>query len=94
MWLDSKQKHKYSDVVECWLRMLFVPRPGQKVFSIFPPVTFGAQPKITHPMAWSTSMSKKDSWNVKFRFGNESKMEGGYVVMVGKIHTCTALAGF
>ena len=69
----------------------FDPQPGQKVFSIFPPVTFGAQPKITHPMAWSTSMSKTDSWNVKLRFEDESKMEGEYVVIIGIIHTCTAL---
>ena len=37
-------------------------------------------------------MSKIDSWNVKLRFGDESKMEGGgYVLMLGIKHTCTAL---
>ena len=48
-------------------------------------------PNVTHPMARSTSVSKIDSWNVKLRFGDESKMEGEYVVMLGIIHTCTAL---
>ena len=34
------------------------------MFSIFSPVTFGAQRKTFHPMARSTSVSKIDSWNV------------------------------
>ena len=48
---------------------------------------------MTHPMARSTPVSKIDSWNVKLRFGDESKMEGEYmyVLMLGIIHTCTAL---
>ena len=61
------------------------------MFSIYSPVTSGAQRKITHPMARSTSVSIIDSWNVKLRFGDESKMEGECVVMIGIIHTCTAL---
>ena len=47
----------------------FDPWPGQEVFSILSPVTFGAQRKITHPMARSTSVSKIDSWNVELRIG-------------------------
>ena len=64
----------------------FDPWPGQKVFSIFQllHLTF-------HPMARSTSMSKIDSQNVILRFGDKSKMEGEYVVMLGIIHTCIAL---
>ena len=54
----------------------FDPRPGQKVFSIFSPVTFGAQRKMTHPMARSPSVSKIDSWNVKCDSGTNLKMEG------------------
>ena len=70
----------------------FDPRPGKKVLSIFVPVTFGTQLKITHSMARSASVSKKNSWNVIFRFGDESKIEGEYVAMFGIIHTCTALS--
>ena len=61
------------------------------MFSIFSPVTFGAQRKITHLMVQSTSVLKIDLWNVKLRFQDVSKMEGEYVVMLGIIHTCTAL---
>ena len=63
------------------------------MFSIFSTVTSGAQRKIIHPMARSTSVSKIDSWNVKLRFGDESKMEGEYVVMLGIniVYTCNAL---
>ena len=54
----------YSDVVECWLRMLDIPGSilgwGKKCLAFFSPVTFGAQSKITHPMARSTSMLKID----------------------------------
>ena len=52
----------------------FDPRSGQRCLAFFPPVTFGAHRKITHPMARSTSVWKTDSWNVKLRFGDESKM--------------------
>ena len=55
------------------------------------PVTFGAEPKITHLMARSASVSKIDLWNIKLRFGDKSKMEGEYVEMLCIIHTCTAL---
>ena len=65
---------------------------GTKGVKHFSSVTFGAQRKITHPMARSISVSKIDSWNVLLRFGDESKMEGEYVVMfLGIIYTCTAL---
>ena len=36
-------------------------------------------------------MSGIGSWKLKLRFGDESKMEGEYVVELGIIHTCTAL---
>ena len=61
------------------------------IVSLVSPVTFGAERKITHPMARSASVSKIDLWNIKFRFGDKSKMEGEYVEMLGIIHTCTAL---
>ena len=64
----AKQAGFYRDVVEMLIYYVrcprFDPRPGQKVFSIYSPVTFGAQRKITHPMGRSTSMSKTDLWNV------------------------------
>ena len=40
------------------------------MFSIFSPVTFGAQRKITHQMARSISVSKIDWWNVGGICGN------------------------
>ena len=61
------------------------------MFSFFSPVTSGAQRKITHPMAPSTSVSNIDSWNVYLRFGDEFKMEGGNVVILGIMHICTGL---
>ena len=70
-------------MVECRLWRL---RTGE-----LEPVTFGTQLKLTHPIAWRTSMSKIDLWNVKLRFRDKSLMEGEYVVMLGIIHTCTAL---
>ena len=69
----------------------FNPRPGQKVFSTFSSVTFDAQRKMTHPMARSTSVSKIDSWNIKLSFGDKSKVEREYMVMLDIIHTCTAM---
>ena len=86
----------YSDAVECLIstvmqEILVRSSAVTKALSIFSPVTSGAQRKITHPMARNTPVSKIDSWNVKSRFGDESKMEGEYVVMLGIIHPCTAL---
>ena len=64
----------YSDMVVLALDVSglgFDLRLGQKVISVLSPtwITFGAQRKITHPMAPSTSMSKIGSLNVKLKFG-------------------------
>ena len=49
----------YSDVVECWLQMLDVPGSifgrGKRYLAFF---------TCYHSMAWNTSVSKIDSWNV------------------------------
>ena len=51
----------YSDAIECWIstqETLVRSSVGAKrLFASFSPVTFGAQRKMTHPMARSTSVS-------------------------------------
>ena len=51
----------YSDAIECWIstqETLVRSWVGAKrLFASFSPVTFGAQRKMTHPMARSTSVS-------------------------------------
>ena len=68
---------------------LFDHRPGQKVFSIFPPDTFGAQRKITYPMARSTSVSKKGSCNDKIEI--EGQILNGGSGVCGNVRCNTPL---
>ena len=55
----------YSDAIECWIstqETLVRSSVGAKrLFASFSPVTFGAQRRMTHPMARSTSVSNLGS---------------------------------
>ena len=54
----------YSDAIECWISthetLVQSSVWAKRLFASFSPVTFGAQRKMTHPMARSTSVSDLD----------------------------------